>query len=363
MSEEIEISIRDQENEALKLELSKITEREAVLGDKVKTLNLSIEKFNESVDQFSREKSKRKKTFRNFLKFLLISHLLIMIFGCYLGIAGFLTGAMAKSELMPGNNVQVNGDCRTRDGGRITFAGDQFKVISVTKDEAKGVVIGETPINVTCSIKDVRFESYSVASLFFKTVIKDVPSSSVRTIENDPIYLLNKKSILASGICYRDSQKKVIYSGRVLEVLNIIDIGKDQHKIIAVESSTRKQIECNASDLKASILDEELAKSLVQKELSSGLPLEATTLIGKDILITGTCVIENYKGKRPLMEFSKHLATVTSEDRENNAVTRITATVNDVQTGEDKTVLETATVICDKKTFSNVFIEEYKKPN
>lgn len=366
MSNEIENSMRDQENEALKAELSKISEREKSLQENTRSLNDAISNFNASVDALSLKKEKDKHWSKRKKQFIAITYLAVFLVGNYLGVAGFISGVLSNLDLKPGNNVQVNGVCRTRDGGNVTLAGDQLRVTSIQSGIVNGVIIGDKLIYVNCVQKETRFEPYSVAGLFFNSVIKNSSTSSVREVETDPVYLLNKKSILATGICTRDTKKRVIYSGRVLEVLSVIEIAKEDYRIIAVESSTRKQVECKSSELKPTILDEELAKTLVQKELSSGLPLEATTLIGRDVLITGTCMLENYdlkKGKKPLLEFSKQLATVTSEDRENNAVVRITATANEIPVDEERTKLETVTIICDKKTFSNVFIEEYKKPN
>ena len=366
MSNDIENSIRDQENLALKIELSKIAEREKNLEENAQALNRSISAFNESVDSLKKKKEKDKRWGKRKLQLFGISYLFVMAIGGYLGVAGFISGTASEWDLSPGNNIQVNGVCRTRDNGNVTLAGDQLKVTSVSKDTVSGVIIGEKLIYINCNRNETRFESYSISNLFFGSSIKNSPLSSIREIETDPVYLMNKKSILATGVCTRETNKKVVYSGRVLEVLNILETGKGHYKIVAVESSSKKQVECNNDDLKPSILDEEQAKLLVQKELLSGLPLEATTLIGKDVLITGTCVMENYntnKSKKPLLEFYKQVATVTSEDRENNAVVRITATANDVPVNEEKTKLETVTIICDKKTFSNVFIEEYKNPN
>lgn len=364
---EIEESIIRQENEALKQELSRVSLREAEIERRTGELNKSIRSFNDALEESAKTELKKRKWSRNKKAFIVLTYATLFAFGLYLGMAGFVSGKMAKWELKPGENLQATGVCRTRDGGSITLAGDQIRVTSILEESIRGVVVGEKPIYVICPTKEILLESYAVTDLFFKNKIKETPASSIRDIETDPVYLLNKKSILGSGVCLREDNKKVVYSGKVLEVLSIKDIGKEQHKIIAVESSSRKKIECDASELKATILDEESAKQLIAKELSAGAPLEATTLIGRDVLITGTCVLENYqqnnKIKKPLLEFNKTVGTVTSEDRENNSIIRITVTVNDVPMDEEKSKFETATVICDKRMFRNVVIEEYKKPN
>lgn len=362
MSSDLEKLILEEENLSLRQELSKMNERERDLADRAAILNRSIEEFNKSVI----ESRKKKVSLKTRLKFLFLLSLVVFILGFYFGVAGYIVGAIAEYDIRPGNNVEVSGVCRTRDGATIQLGGDQLRVSGSSKEIVSGIIFGEKPVFVVCPKKDTLFESYSILSLFFKKNIKDTTSSSIRDIEVSPIFSINKKSILGTGVCYRENKKKVIYSGRVLEVLSVTEKEANKYKIVAIESSTKKQVECDSDDLKPTLLEEELAKSLVQKELASGLPLEATSLIGKDVLITGTCVVEDYdskKIKKPLMEFYKQISTVTSEIRENNSVIKITAIVNDVPLDEDKIKTGTATVICDRKMFSNVFIEEYKKNN
>ena len=366
MSDEIKVRILEEEVNSMKKELNERREMEADFFRRSSDLNDAILEYNKKLLSEPVVIKKSGMSIKTVLKVIVLTSTISVVGGVYLGLAGHVVGLMSESSLSPGNNLQLSGQCRTRDGGNITLAGDQLRITSLSDDNVNGVVIGEKPVFVVCPKKEVLLESYSIMNLFFKTEIKNSPNSTIREIETDPIYLLNKRSILASGICQRDGGKSVIYSGRVLEVLNVEDVGKNSHRIIAVESSSKKRTECDSANLKASILDEEKAKELVLNELSAGLPLEVTSLIGKDILITGTCVVENYdtkKDKKPLMEFYKQLATVTNESRENNLIVKITATVNNVPLNEEKTKLETATIICDKKTFSNVFIEEYKKTN
>lgn len=293
----------------------------------------------------------KKRSNTSTIKALIFFSLLAGSFcgGIYFREALRLTGN-ALDEHEKGQNVKISGRCKVQDG-YTTLTNDQVKLTKFDNASIEGIVISVAKY-VVCNKSTIVIESYAVTDIFFgKSVIKEMADSSDRDVVKDPIYELDKSTVLASAICF-SGLKKLSLSNRLLDILSIKETKNGSKEIRGLLLSTNQEVACDESSFKARKIDENETAQFLELEKKTLRGPETRSLIGSHLKVTGLCVVSDLRTKKDVLtSLLEKTVKVTSEVSKNGQVTKIIAsTLN-----SDK---KPVTITCDKESSSGLVWEE-----
>lgn len=268
---------------------------------------------------------------------------------------GFFLGEVTRVvgiKRMPhskGSYIKVTGQCKTRNGGSVVLTNDTIQTTYDDSKEIRGVLISGAKY-VVCDEDSITSESFSVRDFFVKDAIQVTANEDTREIERDPIFDLEKKTVLASGVCYDLSKNKKVLTNKVLDILAIKEKTPEIHEITALSLTKSIELKCLSDNFKARIITDGDVQSFIDREKLESAPKKPLSLKGKVALVDGLCAKENTK-KKTLLDLFEKQVKVYEEVVTKNEVVKIWG-----KTYDDNG--EIVSVVCDKTVVPNIVFTE-----
>lgn len=265
----------------------------------------------------------------NFLKTTLLKTVIPLSIGFALGLLYFNVSLEAGLDgNKVGSNIIITGTCNVLPtGGQLNLTNDQVRILSINETNIRGIFIKQA-VNISCPLSSIYVTNFTLSQILYGTrPIQD--SETEKKVVRDEVEDLDQKSILITGECLV-SGESVILSSRLVDVVGVFN-DSGTLSIRGIVPSTEERLTCKKGMFRFREVRSDYDK-ILEREKEMLFPKvevvvkESSGLEGKNILLTGECLVVSSKNRILLTQ--KNIF-VTKETIEKNRSVRVIGSMID----------------------------------